>query len=358
MGASGGMGGWLQGQREQDLQNQALFGQMLDRQSAEINAQKRQQQAQQFEQQRQQAAEKFQQDQAVSNSNLIQGREWNSPQTYFAGQRWQQSQVDRNAIVAFRRAVAGLDPKAPISAIFGLAGPGVPASELADAIKVRTAGITPNDKLLNSLVATSKGQSALMPDGSPPSDPMMTWRDVFSAGGVMLTDKQADAYHSSVVAGKNLDQLEAAAMKVLPDTPGFVAGYVAPYSRSAATTMGFADYQNYAHAKAGLMLYLRTLTGVNRVSQLQLTQVLDALDNANTKEGMRAAIKQAHQLIANEQSGLFKIGRMHSIDPSSATPDAGPTPTPSGGGHSGLVPVRIEGGKVIYRGPDGKEYVQ
>jgi hypothetical protein len=172
---------------------------------------------------------------------------------------------------------------------------------------------TPTEKELAKPVGLIPGKVFLNPDGTPATDPSMPVGTFFKGGGAVASAKDADTLAQANAAWKNLDVLESAGKVVLPSEASFTAGFIDPAKRWYAAKTGDPSVAGFQHAKAGLITYLRSLTGVGRVNQTELASVLDAFQGANTKAALSAAVQQARKLINNERTGLVTAGHLNPI---------------------------------------------
>jgi hypothetical protein len=346
------------------MQNRAV---LQAQQQAAMQAQQqealRQQNEQAFSHQEQLNTEKAQRDlEEQRNQDIFHRKQQYDQQKNEDLQRQQKATQD------FYAAVAKLPPTATNADLLGLASmvPGLPVAALSAAMRAREPGkpaaLSATEKYRQQLVSQVTSHQFLNKDGSSP-DPSMTVGEVLAAGGSPLTPKDADFYRNTISTEKAMDDLLTSGLRVLPAKPsgGFGLGTaIKKGERAIATYENLPNYLEYHHRRTAMIPYLRELTGgIGRVNQSELDIITGAFDQANTQQGLRDAVKVAKQIIQNHREALWRGAR---ATPSAMTAGSMALPGVSGGGGgvgmAGLTPLRIEGGKVIYRGPDGKEYVQ
>lgn len=215
--------------------------------------------------------------------------------------------------------------------------------ELGAAPQKATAANTFMDRPIVSLT----GKVAMDAQGNPITDQSMTVGDVLKSGGRILDTAQAKGVRAAIEAKGNLDQLLATGKKVLPSAPkGLTAmeRVTVPAKRYLLTKENVPDYVAFEHSKAGLITYLRQLAQVGRMNQQELQLILNMFDNANTQEGLGAAVGEAQKILDRETSLSGVGGPAKSVElrvPGVATPKRK---------HLGWAPD----GREVVEGADGK----
>ena len=332
---------YFQGLQQNRIQQAYLqkLQEMQSRQSAMKNF---------LEMQRQQQADKFktQDEQRLGDYLKI------------AQQRQTNTVAQQKALADLYGGLHGLDSKATVNDAAPLAAAaasaGLPQPAIASAIKLRfpeAAGGSAVEKWLSApLGEPLAGHTIMTPEGEPFSDPMMTRADALKAGGVMLTDKDADLLRQSKSASANLQGILEAGKQILPMTPSVGAATVGPMQRWARTKMGDPVYADYSHALAGIIPYMRSLAGVGRVNQTELNLIVDRLQSANTYPALEAAVKRANQIIDDANAGITQAGRLTPSGRGMAS--SAMSSAPSNAQIVGYTPE----GKAVYQRPGGKPF--
>ena len=163
---------------------------------------------------------------------------------------------------------------------------------------------------MDTPIVALKGKVAMDASGNPVMDQTATVGDVIKSGGRVLDVAQAKGLRAAIEAKGNLQQLLDAGKKVLPSAPkGLTAMQraIVPAKRYLLTKENVPDYVAFEHSKAGLITYLRQLAQVGRMNQQELQLILNMFDNANTQEGLEAAVGEAQKILDRETS-LSGIG--------------------------------------------------
>jgi hypothetical protein len=303
-------------QAQQQAEFQAQQQEMLRQQYEQSQAWQRAQAAQAAAQARQLQTEQFQTGLEKQRSADVLKNQWAGPTAYFGMTKNQRAEDQLKAGSDFMSAMAALPPNATRADAEKLlaASPDVLPAYVSAAMKMRGFDVvSPTEKELAKPVGLIPGKVFLNPDGTPATDPSMPVGTFFKGGGAVASAKDADTLAQANAAWKNLDVLESAGNVVLPAKPSFTAGFVDPAERWYSAKTGDPSYVAFQHAQAGLITYLRSLTGVGRVNQDELATVLDAFQSANTKAALASAVQQARKLINNERTGMVTAGHINPL---------------------------------------------
>jgi hypothetical protein len=185
------------------------------------------------------------------------------------------------------------------------------------------------------------GSVALDSSGKPFDNPMAPLGSVISGGGGVYSPKNADLIQKSFNTEEDLKGLLSAGEVVLPKNVPTGAGEMirdTMFNPAARYLRAKVDpkYSDFEHAKAGIIGYMRDLTGVGRVNQTEMNLVIDRLNNAQTYPALKSAVERATKIIQQGRQGMMRAGK---IDPT--------------GGVS-AAPSEAWSEPELRRGPDGK----
>jgi len=198
----------------------------------------------------------------------------------------------------------------------------------AAALKQKLAEQAPAQKFENTPIGALTGRTMLTPGGKPWPDPRMTVGEAARRGGILLTDKDADQFASSIAAEKNLDTLLQAGGMVLPKKVPTGIGETArdiainPAKRYILAKVD-PRYAGYEHAKAGIISYVRELARAGRINNSELNLIVSRLNNAQTFPALKSAVDTARQIMRQDRATLVRAGR---LSESSEPPIIGYTP--------------------------------
>lgn len=212
-------------------------------------------------------------------------------------------------------------------------------------------------KFASTPVGALTGKTAVDAEGNPIPDIMAPLAK--SGAAAILSDKDYDQLQNNKSAQANLQVLADTGKKVLPATePTTTAEYISdffakPAERYLKAQVGPGEYTDFAEARAGIIRYMRALTGAARVNQQELATAIDRLQKAKTYPALQAAVQTAQKLLQQDQAGLIKAGRLN----------GGGSSASSGGSSSEaqerILPdgrrawLRKNNGKVEILGPGG-----
>ena len=200
-------------------------------------------------------------------------------------------------------------------------------------------GVDPSAKIGGTPIGFLPGGAvAADANGDPINASPMTPLNTIPGVAAILSPKDMDLLQGNKAAVANLQDILEKAKGVLPDNVATTTGegvrdYIKGMERPVLAAVGPAKYGAFEESKAGIIKYMRGLTGAARVNQQEFQQAVARIVNAKTYPSLEAAVKEAQKLLQEGQKGLVRAGSINTGAGSAPSGDGGwsaPISNPNG----------------------------